>query len=102
MIKKKRNVRIWVLPYDEAKKFFPLYDTFEIVPVIAKSRIEFELLKTAPEQLLKKSLELAKKIKNKIKYITKENVKYTLMLFGFDGIWTDSVHFFLKNFLHKL
>ena len=96
--KKKKGVCIWILPYNEAKKSFNLFDTNEIVPVSAKSRIEYELLKTEPEQLILKALNLAKIVKNKIKNITKESVKFALMIQGFDAVWHNSVYIILKNY----
>ncbi len=100
--KKKRSRSVWILSYKEAEKIFPLFDTYEIVPVSSKSRITYELLKTEPDQLLRKSLEIAKNVKKKLKYITIESVKFILMTLGYDQIWYNSVYIILKNYSSKL
>ncbi len=54
------------------------------------------MLKTEPDQLLRKSLEIAKNVKKKLKYITVESVKFTLMILGYDQIWHNSVYIIQK------
>jgi hypothetical protein len=100
--KKKHSRSNWILSYKEAMKVFPFFDTYEIVPVSAKSRITYELLKTEPDQLLMKSLELAKNVKKRLKNVTVESVKFTLMTLGYDQIWYNSVYTILKNYYSNL
>lgn len=97
--KRKNSCCNWRLKFDDAKKYFNLYNTNEIVPVSAKSRIEYELLKTEPSQLSMKALSIAKLVKPKLRNITQESVKFALMVLGFDNVWANSVYLILKNYL---
>jgi hypothetical protein len=88
-----------ILSYERAKLYFKYFDTNEIIDMPAKSRIEYELLKNEPKQLLTKALRIANEL-SKSGYInsyTLDDISLGLLALDYDDSWTKIVY----KILHK-
>lgn len=69
-----------LLPMNQAKTYFHLYNTYEIIPPYQKEKLVLEILKNInPDKYFKKIEEIGNILKPKFKKITHESVK-TLLL----------------------
>jgi len=93
----KNRISRFVLPWKNAKKYFHLYDTLEIIEPNQKQELEFKLLQVYPKQLLKKVKEIAEIIKPKIKRITHDSIKATLLLSGYNTSYEKYIYLYLKE-----
>lgn len=89
----------YLVEYDEMKNYFEMYDTNEIIKIPAKSRMEFEILKTEPNLLLDKALEIIEIIKDNISNITQDSIMYTLLLNKIDISWYKIIYLLMKNYI---
>jgi len=92
-----RIISKFILPYNKAKKYFPIYDTYEIVEPNHKQSLEYNLLQQYPNKLLEKVKEIAESIKNKIKKITHDSIKDTLLLNGYNTSYEKYIYLYLKE-----
>lgn len=93
-----RKISTFILPYNKAKKYFPIYDTYEIVEPNHKQELEYNLLLQYPEKLLEKVKEIAEAIKDKLgKKITHDSIKATLLLNGYKTAYEKYIYLYLKE-----
>ncbi len=92
-----RVISTFVLPLSKAKKYFKLYDTYEIVEPNQKQELEFTLLQQYPNHLLEKVKEIAEVIKGKVKKITHDSIKASLMLNGYNTKYEKYIYLYLKE-----
>ena len=92
-----RKISTFILPYSKAKKYFSIYDTYEIVEPNHKQELEFNLLQQYPNKLLEKVKEIAEAIKDKIKKITHDSIKATLLLSGYNTSYEKYIYLYLKE-----
>ena len=78
------KVKTFKLRYNDALKYFPLYDTFEILESYDSESMELELLKRKPRKLYIKLVEIASIIKPKLEKITHASVSMALLKEGYD------------------
>ena len=97
--KRAETITNWIITYENATKFFGLYDTNEIIQPRNKSRIEYEFLKDEPEELWRVGLTITERIVRSIKSkkITKEIVEIALLKNGIDPIWKTICYLVLKD-----
>ena len=89
--------KYFILPFDNAKKYYSYYDTYEIVEPFEKARLEFSLLQSDTSKLFKRAKEIAKVIKPKLSRITHDSVKLALMDNGFVKDFEPFVYSILKE-----
>ena len=92
-----RKISTFILPFNKAKKYFPIYDTYEIVEPNHKEALEYNLLLQYPSRLLEKVKEIAEAIKDKIKKITHDSIKATLLLNGYNTSYEKYIYLYLKE-----
>lgn len=103
IIKQKRPKRKFgfILPYEKAKNYFKFFDTNEIIEIPAKSKIEFELLKTEPEQFLRKAIFIRNQIQKKYsslnKFTSKNEIKMMLLSLNLTDSWSDIIFILNKK-----
>ena len=93
------SIMTYLLPFKSAKKFYNLFDTYEIIEPYEKNRLEFQLLQSDTELLLNTSKEIAFKIHDKIKgnKYTHQNVKLALLENGLNKNFEPYVYAFLHS-----
>lgn len=86
--------------YEELEYTFELFNTYEIIMTPARSRIEFDILKTEPALLLKRGVLIYDKIKSDFLdfKITKDFMKVCLLHNDFDPIWGDLLYLIVNNY----
>jgi len=72
-----------VLPYENAKQYFKLYDTLEIIEPANMKELELEYVKDDPVQLLLMVKKVSNVIKDDLKVITHDSIKFGLMSKGY-------------------
>lgn len=92
-----KSIFIWQLPYKNAKNFFSIYDTFEIIESQQKNKLEFKLIEQNPKQLLKKIKEISKIIKPKLNIITHDTIKTILFLEGINIGYEKYLYLYLNK-----
>lgn len=83
-----------VLPYNDAKRYFEYFDTYEMVDIPERSKIEYELLKSEPIQYLTRASKMAVELKKSLflNSYTIDDISLGLLALGYDEIWTKIVH----------
>ena len=93
-----RKISTFILPFEKAKKYFHIYDTYEIVEPNHKQELEYNLLLQYPDKLLEKVKEIANNIKDKLgKRITHDSIKATLLLNGYKTSYEKYIYLYLKE-----
>ena len=87
----------FIFPFDIAKKYYDIYDTYEIVEPYQKEQMEFTILQSDTKKLFKKAKLIAIQIKKDLKRITHNNVKLTLLKNGFAKDYEPYVYMYLKD-----
>lgn len=94
----------FILPYQEAKKYFNLYDTYQIVEPHTKDALEMKLLESNPKKLYDKVSGIGELIKTdfknnglKKKDVTHDRVKSSLMKLGLNMNLESLVYVYLKT-----
>lgn len=93
----KRIISTFVLPLKNAKKYFKLYDTNEIVEPNRKNELEFNILEQYPNKLLERVKIISKEIKENLKRITHDSIKASLLLNGYNTKYEKYVYLYLKE-----
>lgn len=91
------SIFIWKLPYKIAKKFFSIFNTYEVIESQQKDNLEFKLIEKNPKLLLIKIKEISKRIKPKLKVITYDTVKTILFLKGINIGYAKYIYLYLKK-----
>ena len=73
------NITSFLLPFNKAKKYYSIYDTYEIIEPHKKKYLEFKLLESEPDKLKEHVNNLAEIIRPKIKKLTHDSLKRCLM-----------------------
>lgn len=94
------SIKTFILPYKNAKKYFSIYDTYEIVEPNQKQNLEFKLIQQNPKNLLTKIKEISKVIKPKLNKITHDSIKAILLFNGFNIGYEKYVYLYLKEGLN--
>lgn len=87
----------WLANYNWAKKFFPLYDTFEIIDPFSKESLELEILKGSPRKLYDKIHSIAVDLKKELKTVSHSSVRMALLKNGYDGSFERLVYSCMKE-----
>ena len=93
------GMKSFLFPFIKAKKYYKLYDTYEIIEPHDKRRLEFNLISSDTELLFNTARNIAWKIYDKIenrKY-THDNVKIALLQHGFERQFEPYVYSFLHS-----
>lgn len=92
-------IKKFLFPFEIAKEYFGLYDTFEIIEPYTKEILERKILDNIPENRYKKIEEIAKAIKNDFdgEEITHPKVKLVMLKRGFELSEESLVYVYLKN-----
>lgn len=91
--------RRFELSYEDAKKYFEVYDTYEIIEPYTKELLEKKILDNVPENRYKRIEKIGKGIKGEFDEIevTHANVKFVLLKKGFDLSDEGLIYVYLKN-----
>ena len=89
----------FMIPYKIAKNYFPIFDTYEIIEPIKKSKLEFNILKSNPIGMLEKIKEISEIIKPKLKKITHDSLKSALLFNGFELGYEKFLYIYLKGLI---
>lgn len=84
------TINPWYINYKHAEQYFKYFDTNQIIEPRNKSRIEYEILKTEPIELIYRAKEITKEIINKEPKLTSKKrakIDICLMEHNFDAIW---------------
>lgn len=96
------QVNQYMMPYERGKRYFPYYNTYEIVEPTSKSKIEFEILKSEPEQFFNKATKIYHQIKSDLpinKKITHDYLSVKLMKYNIDPSWEKIIYMIVNNHL---
>lgn len=74
-----RIIKSFILPYDKAKKYFSLYDTYQIIEPHRKKYLEFKLIESDGDKLNEVIPEIAEQIRPLMKKCTHDSVKKALI-----------------------
>lgn len=91
----------FVLSYKDAKKYFPIYDTYQIIEPYTKEELNFELLKRDPERRWEKAMEIGDRIKKDLNTITHPTINAVLMKNGFNTTYEPLVYVYLKGLIKE-
>lgn len=93
------SMKAVILPFEKAKIFYQVYDTYEIIEPFEKRKLEFQLISSDTELLLNTSKKIAFELHNKIKddKYTHQNVKLALLENGFEPQYEPYVYAFLHS-----
>ena len=78
------KIRKFILKYQDAIKYFALYDTYEIMESYDSEGLNLEILKKNPKKLYKRLGEIALEIKSNLDNITHDSVAIELLRLGYD------------------
>jgi len=94
-----KKISTFILPFSKAKKYFPIYNTYEIVEPNHKQELEYNLLLQYPSRLLEKVKEISKIVKDKLKNrkITHDSIKAILLLNGYKTSYEKYIYLYLKE-----
>ena len=87
----------FILMYKDAEKYFPMYDTYQIIEPYTKDELSFELLKRDPERRWEKAMEIGDIIGKGLDLITHPILQARLMKFGYDSSFEPLVYVYLKG-----
>lgn len=92
----------FVLPYEKAKRYFNLYDTYQIVEPHTKIALEMKLLESDPKRLYEKIKKIGDSILTDFKdldakEITHDRVKASLMRNGHNMSLEPLIYVFIKD-----
>ena len=93
------SMKAFILPFEKAKDFYQVYDTYEIIEPFEKRKLEFQLISSDTELLLNTSKKIAFELHDKIKdnKYTHQNVKLALLENGFEPQYEPYVYAFLHS-----
>lgn len=97
------QTRKFMLSYEDAKKYFDKYDTFEIIEPYTKDILERKILDNIPENRFKKIKKIAKALKGDLSKalnggeLTHPKLKLLLLEKGFDLGEESLIYVYLKN-----
>lgn len=91
------RIRRFRVRYEKAKKYFPLFDTKEIIEPFDKESLELGVLKNRPKKLYDKIEEIALDLKGKYKKITHASLKMALLREGYDISYEPLIYALLKE-----
>lgn len=91
------TVEMFVLTYKDALKYFPIFDTLEIVEPYNKESMEIEILKERPQKLFERIESIALNLKKELKNITHASVKVALLKRGYNLNYESLVYACLKD-----
>lgn len=87
----------FTLTYEDAKKYFPMYNTYQIIEPYTKEELNFELLKRDPERRWAKAMEIGDIIGKDLEIITHPIISARLMKFGYDSSFEPLIYVYLKG-----
>jgi len=80
-----------------AEKYFPIYDTFEIIEPAHIKDLSLEYIRDDPVALLLKVRNIADSIKGELEIITHNSVEFALLTNGYPKSLERYVYLYLKN-----
>jgi len=89
--------KILVLTKEFARKYYPLYDTYEIIEPANIKNLELEYVKDDPKALILMVKNIANEIKKDLNYITHDSVEFALLVNGYPLALKKYVYLYLKN-----
>lgn len=93
-----RYIKSLKLSFNEAKKYFPLYNTFEVITPYQQQKISLEILKnTNPKDYDKEIIKVASMIKPNLSRITHDSVSKALRHYGIPTFIEKEVYIELKG-----
>ena len=89
------------MTYNDAKKYFPMFDTYQIIEPYTKEELLFELEKRDPEKRWGKAMSIGDIIGEGIdlKAITHDIVRARLLKNGYDTSYEPLVYVYLKGYV---
>lgn len=87
------------LSNEQAEKYYPIYDTLQIIEPEQKKQLEFHIIKEIPDLLKVRVKEIAKAIAEQISPITHDSVKSALLTNGYPIGYETFVYLHLKGSL---
>ena len=95
----KHNIKTFILPYENAKKYFDIYDTYEIIEPNQKQELEFKLIEKNPKHLFERVKKISEIIRDKVDNlkITHDSIKAYLLMNGFNTSYEKYVYLYLKE-----
>jgi len=92
------SIKTMLFPMSEAKTYFHLYNTYEIIPPYQKDKMVLEILKNTDYERYKYKIhQIAESIKPKLKKITHPSVKTLLFENGYNASIEQDVYIYLKG-----
>lgn len=93
------DIKSFILEYDKAKQYFPLYDTKQIIEPFNIESLEFQLRKERPEEQYSKIKEISLKLKDSIngRKLTHSLLKIIMLKNGYKLDYESLVYAYLKN-----
>ena len=92
------RIKVVILPEKKAKKFYALYDTYQIIEPHKKEQMRLKLLEEDnPKELWNEIENITDKIKGDLKEITHPRVLNALLKNGFKGSYEPQVYVLLKD-----
>lgn len=88
----------WTLSYEKAKPYFEIFNTKEIMEAEDQAHLDLEMLKKYPRKLYFRLSEIAKEIREKVRKITHDSVKMSLLKEGYDMTWEGLVYSRIMDF----
>jgi len=98
--KEKNTWKTLILTKQFAKKYYPLYDTFEIIEPANMRNLELEYIKDDPVALLLKVKEISNEIKNDLNVITHDSIEFALLANGYPIGLKKYVYLYLKSLVN--
>lgn len=98
--REKNTWKTLVLTKENAKKYYPLYDTFEIIKPAKIDDLELEYVKDDPVALLLMVKNISNKIKNGLNVITHDSVEFALLANGYPLSLKKYVYLYLKSLVN--
>ncbi len=99
-LSKPNTSKRFILPFNKAKKYFKLYNTYEIIDSYEKEALEFSLISKNPKKLLKKVKEVVDIIKPQLSVITHDSIKTALLLNGIEMSYEKYIYIFMKGLIN--
>ena len=89
------------MSYKDAEKYFPLYNTYQIIEPYTKDELLFELQKRDPEKRWAKAMEIGDIVGNgmALESITHAIVRARLLKNGYDTTYEPLVYVYLKGYV---
>jgi len=94
--REKNTLKHLVMTNEIAQKYFPLYDTYEIIEPTNMKELELEYVRDDPVELLLTVKRVADSIKDEIDNITHDSVEFALLANGYPKSLKKYVYLYLK------